>query len=91
VPCSAPALVSAVAATNTAGGGTLNLSPGCTYTLTAPAAFETGLPVITAPIRINGNSATITRSPATDFRFFRVAGQGNLTLDTLTLRNGCTD
>ncbi|GAA3073362.1 hypothetical protein GCM10010464_41800 [Pseudonocardia yunnanensis] len=91
VPCNGPALQSAVAATNAAGGGTLNLTPACTYTLTAPDNADNGLAVITTPIRINGNRATITRSSATDFRFFLVNGPGNLTLDALTLANGRTD
>ena len=88
VPCNAAALQSAVAAANTAGGGTLNLSPACTYSLTTPDNGENGLAVITTPIRINGNRATITRSSATAFRFFNIAGSGNLTLNALTLRNG---
>jgi hypothetical protein len=88
VPCNGAALQSAVAAANTAGGGTLNLSPGCTYSLTTPDSGENGLAVITTPIRVNGNRATITRSSATIFRFFNVAGPGNLTLNALTLRDG---
>jgi Periplasmic copper-binding protein (NosD) len=88
VPCSGPALQTAVATVNTAGGGTLNLTSGCTYTLTAPASGDNGLAVITTPVRINGNFATITRSSATAFRFFDVDGSGNLTLDNLTLTNG---
>jgi hypothetical protein len=91
VPCSGSALQSAVEATNAAGGGTLNLTPACTYTLTAPDNADNGLAVITTPIRINGNRATITRSSATDFRFFLVTGTGNLTLDALTLANGRAD
>ncbi|MFD1524308.1 hypothetical protein [Pseudonocardia yunnanensis] len=88
MPCNGPALQSAVAAANTAGGGTLNLTAGCTYTLTTPDDGENGLAVITTPVRINGNRATIARSSATNFRFFQVEGSGNLTLDTLTLSNG---
>lgn len=88
VPCNGAMLQTAVANANTAGGGTLNLSSGCTYTLTAPAVGENGLVVITAPIRINGNRATITRSSASAFRFFQVGASGNLTLEALTLSNG---
>jgi hypothetical protein len=46
VPCNGPALQSAVAAANTAGGGTLNLTPGCTYRLTTPDDGENGLAII---------------------------------------------
>jgi hypothetical protein len=39
-----------------------------------------------------GDSATITRSSAMDFRFFEVTGgTGNRTLNALTMRNGRTD
>jgi hypothetical protein len=92
VPCNETALKNAVAAANSAGGGTLNLTAACTYTLTTPASGDNGLAVVTTPIRINGNRATITRSSPTDFRFFEVSGgSGNLTLNALTLRNGRTD
>src|ERR1700754_3481612 len=73
VPCNSAALQAAVVAANNGGGGTLDLSAGCTYTLTAPASGTNGLAVITTPIRVNGNRATITRSSATDFRFFEIA------------------
>ncbi|GIF47334.1 hypothetical protein DFJ67_6848 [Asanoa ferruginea] len=89
VPCNAAALQTAVVAANTAGGGTLDLSPACTYTLTTPAVGDNGLAVITTPIRINGNLATITRATsAADFRFFEVGGTGNLTLNAVKLSNG---
>lgn len=88
VPCNATALVNAITAANTAGGGALDLSPTCTYTLTAPNNGQNGLPIITTPIRINGNGSTITRSSVTDFRFFAVVGGGDLALKLLTLSNG---
>jgi hypothetical protein len=89
VPCYEAALRTAVIAANNAGGGTLDLSPACTYTLTTPAGGENGLAVITTPIRINGNLATITRaSSAAAFRFFEVGGSGNLTLNAVKLSNG---
>lgn len=93
---------------------TINLT-GTTYNLTAPFAGNpngpngfalgaTGLPFITSPITINGNGATIQRSPsATDpFRIFYIAGpnpqggdvpanpsgNGNLTLNNVILQNG---
>jgi hypothetical protein len=48
------------------------------------------LPVITSPITIVGNGATLVRnaSVAPNFRFFNVAVNGNLTLRDLGLRNG---
>src|SRR5262249_5010074 len=71
VPCSgvgggAAGLVAAVDAANASGGGTINLASGCTYSLTSanntvPGLGANGLPVITAPITINGGSgATIS-------------------------------
>ncbi|HEX6469620.1 MAG TPA: hypothetical protein VF069_11045 [Streptosporangiaceae bacterium] len=85
VPCSTAALISAINTANAAGTPqTLDLSPGCTYTLTVPAAFGTrggdGLPIITGNITINGHDAVIRRTSAALFRIFEVAG-------TLTVRN----
>ena len=107
VPCAgtnggAAGLVAAIAAANSAGGGTVNLAPGCTYTLTAVnntssnpnpmigGSASNGLPVVTAPVTINGVSATIARnSSAPQFRLFEVDGpSGNLTLQGLTLTGG---
>ena len=73
-------------------GGTVNLRPGCTYTLTdaTPPNDDNGLPVITNNVTVNGSGDTITRAAtAADFRFFEVDGpNGNLTLNALTLSNG---
>ncbi|MFF9126901.1 hypothetical protein ACF09J_27085 [Streptomyces sp. NPDC014889] len=73
-------------------GGTVNLKRGCTYTLTdaAPPNGDNGLPVIKNKVTINGCGDTITRAAtAANFRFFEIDGpNGNLTLNTLTLRNG---
>ena len=108
VPCAGPnggaaGLVAAMAAANSAGGGTLNLAPGCTYTLTVVnntssnpnpmiggILASNGLPVVTAPITINGPNATIARSSsAPQFRLFEVDGpSGNLTLQGVTLTGG---
>ncbi len=60
VPCTGQtALRTAIDAANAAGGGTINLSPGCDYPLTAPDNGENGLPVIMTGIGVNGNGATI--------------------------------
>jgi hypothetical protein len=86
-----PGLVAAI--TGAAPGDTISLAAGCTYTLTAAdnpglGSGSNGLPVITKTLTIEGNNATITRSGATQFRFFEVFPTGNLTLDRLTLSNG---
>ncbi|MGA8726660.1 MAG: hypothetical protein WB565_16625 [Acidimicrobiales bacterium] len=99
VPCSAGAagLVAAIGSANTAGGGTINLAPGCTYVLTAPNNVSSipmlggsnGLPVISTSIAVNGFNTTITRNSAKPFRFFEVdSPDGNLTARGLTLTNG---
>ncbi len=57
---------------------------------------------ITATITIQGNGATVQRDPALtcnmngtnqvgEFRIFHVLSRGNLTLDNITVRNGCAD
>jgi hypothetical protein len=87
VPCSATALIAAVNSANASGGGTLNLSAGCTYTLTTPDNGENGLPVVTTRIGVNGNGATINGSDAV--RIFEVDGPGgNLSLQNVTLTHG---
>jgi len=84
---------------------TLELDPGCTYTLTGvnntatstwgDTTFEygdNGLPQIITPIIINGNNATILRAiGAPDFRFFFVKDTGSLIINGLTLINGFAD
>jgi hypothetical protein len=91
VPCSAAALQKAVAAVDKAGGGTLNLTPRCSYRITAPATAANAFAAVTTPVRINGNRATIVRATPTSFRFFEVEKSGNLTLNALTLREGRSD
>jgi hypothetical protein len=88
VPCTGQgALVTAINAANTAGGGTLNLSPGCDYALTAADNGENGLPVILTPIAINGNGATIDGTGAV--RDLEVDGPGgSLSAQNLTLTGG---
>ena len=101
ISCDAGALIDAVDAANAAGRGTLNLSAGCTYTLTGvnniSAEFDiNGLPIVTGDVTINGNGATIKRdSVAPDFRIFYVLnagdpeqGPGRLTLNEVTISGG---
>ena len=88
VPCTGQsALVAAVNAANAAGGGTLNLTPGCDYALTTPDNGENGLPVVTTSIAVNGNGATIDGTKTV--RDFEVDGPGgSLSIQNLTLTGG---
>jgi hypothetical protein len=91
VACNEAALKTAVATTNTAGGGIINLTPGCTYTLTTPGTGDpnNGLPTITTPISIRGSNATITRATtAPDFRIFQIDPSGDVTLNNVTVSGG---
>ena len=93
-PCTASWLISAIAAANTAGGGTVALGSGCVYTLTAvnnTADGPTGLPQITRNITIQGNGSTITRSTASGtpaFRILDVASGATVTVTGVTMSNG---
>jgi predicted outer membrane repeat protein len=87
VACSQQALVDAINAANTAGGGTLNLAHGCDYQLTSsPDDSENGLPPITSSITINGNQATIDGTNS--FRDFEVDAPGSLSARDLTITGG---
>ena len=94
VACNQTALVAAVNAANAAGGGTVTLTPGCTYTLTGSNGNDLlngpdGLPIITTPITFSGNANVITRaSTAPAFRIVQVASTGGITLDAVTLSGG---
>src|SRR5690242_10707244 len=75
VACSQAALVAAIDAANSGGGGTLKLAHGCDYQLTtSPDSSANGLPAITTAITINGNHATIDGTNS--FRAFEVDGPG---------------
>ena len=93
-PCTAAALISAITTANST-NGTVTLTSGCTYTLTAinntTDAGGVGLPVITGKVTLQGSGATISRSSATGtpvFRIFDVASAGSLTLNSVTISNG---
>jgi len=89
VPCTGQAaLVAAIDAANSAGGGTLKLAHGCDYQLTgSPDNSENGLPVITTSIKIDGNQATIDGTDS--FRDFEVDGPGgSLSAHDLTITGG---
>ena len=64
------------------------LSPGI-YLLNQIQVADTGLPLITSPIEIQGNGAAIMRqSGAVSFRMFRVVAGGQLLLDSVSLEGG---
>ncbi len=83
-------LVAAMTQANaSAGADTINLIPGCAYVLTAPVSPDTGLPVVTGQLAIQGHGATIRRSAsAPRFRIFEVAASGELSLDEVTVADG---
>ena len=87
-------LLAAIDAANaTPGPSTIDLQ-GCTYTLPAPAATADslgpdGLPVVTGALTINGQGATIVRSPsASVFRILHVAPGAVVDLSGLTISGG---
>ncbi|KRV46392.1 hypothetical protein AQ490_10760 [Wenjunlia vitaminophila] len=81
VDCNETALRDAITAANNAGGGSLSLRPGCTYTLTTP------LPDITGRLVIDANRSTITRdTTAPSFGILTV--RGSLALEEATITNG---
>lgn len=94
-------LTAAINAANANGApDTIDLAPGCTYTLTAvdnTTGGPNGLPVVTLDggdaansLTIDGNGATIERSAAAstpDFRFFHVVGPGLGVNPVLALNN----
>ena len=92
--CTPAALISAISLANVT-NGTVTLTSGCTYTLTAinntTDSGGVGLPVITGKVTIQGSGATIARSSASGtptFRIFDVASAGSLTLNSVTISNG---
>ena len=96
-PCTTSALISAITQANST-NGTVTLTSGCTYTLTAINNTTdnggVGLPVITRNVTIQGSGATIARSTASGtpvFRIFDVSSAGSLTLNSVTIRNGLSN
>jgi predicted outer membrane repeat protein len=88
VACGQSALVAAIDAANSVGGGTLDLARRCRYRLTmSPDGSENGLPAITSPIAIRGNQATIDGTGS--FRDFEIdAPGGSLSARDLTITGG---
>ncbi|MFE4956839.1 hypothetical protein ACFRCW_22730 [Streptomyces sp. NPDC056653] len=98
VGCDVEELRDAIDTANGAGGGTIDLAPECTYTLTDAntVGSQNGFPTITTDITLKSDKHTvIERSTAPgvpQFRFFEVTGpNGELTLKRLTLRKGSID
>lgn len=96
VACSAGDLIQAINTANANSNTTvLNLLANCAYTFTNADNSDGGhgfnaLPIITTPIRMNGNNATLRRTSAaiSPFRFFLVTDTGGLRLDDMTLIGG---
>ncbi len=92
--CTAAELITAINAANgNAEADVINLTAGCTITLTATNNTidgNNGLPDITTGITVNGNGGIIERNPASgdSFRIFHIASSGELTLNNVTIRNG---
>jgi hypothetical protein len=85
-------LVTAVNTVNAAGGGSINLDSGCTYSLTTRdnvVMGGNGLPVVVSPITVNGAGATIAGN-GSNFRIFAIGGGsgGALTLNGVTVTGG---
>ena len=99
VPCpasgvQATGLVTAIANANAAGGGSINLAAGCTYSLlhpdnVRPRTGANGLPAITTNINVNGHESTISGN-STNFRIFEVDAGGNLSLNGVTVTGGAS-
>jgi Leucine-rich repeat (LRR) protein len=91
IACDSNALKTAI--TNAYEGATINLSVGCTYTLTTvdntSANGPNGLPIIDKTLTISGNGATITRDDAApEMRIFEVSENNELQLNNVTISNG---
>ena len=74
------------------GHDTINLVPNSLIELTAVDVLgdgDSGTPIITSEITINGNNSTLAReSSAPNMRLLEVVEGGNLTVDSLTLTGG---
>lgn len=92
-------------AAGTAGADTVVLAAASTYTVPNTLVVHsdygnTGLPQINSTVTITGNDAIIQRDPALfvgtpcggggdKFRIFYIGPTGNLTLNSMSLQNGC--
>ncbi|KAB2902756.1 MAG: hypothetical protein F9K27_15485, partial [Anaerolineae bacterium] len=70
---------------------TICLEESTTYLFTSGVSSTNALSVVTTPITVEGNQATLERqSGAPVFRFFEVSSTGALILNDLTLTRGAT-
>ena len=75
-----------------AGADTINVQTDVTLSGSNNATYgNTGLPVITSEITIEGGDNTISRTGAARFRLFAVASSGDLTLKDATVSGGYTE
>jgi predicted outer membrane repeat protein len=92
VASSTSSLISAIVSANASSTPSTICLGGGTYTLTAVNNSDesaNGLPSITKNITIIGNNSVIERATsAPQFRIFRVASNGRLSLNNLTVRGG---
>lgn len=98
IDCSVPDLIAGVNQVKAAGGGTINLAPGCAYTFTAPDNDGDGgnalpaLAEVPGAVTINGNGAILQRSAADGTPAFRILqlgpGNANVTINNVTIANG---
>lgn len=95
VPCSATALIAAVANANSAGAGTLLLASNCDYALTTPSGTGRGPDglLITGNLDLVGGVSTrISRSAvAVSFRVIEVAAGAVLRMRNIFVSGGLTD
>jgi hypothetical protein len=76
-------------------GAVVELPPGSAFALTEVDNGVNGLPVVERPVTIRGRSARIERDPGLacpagrEFRLFEVADGGVLTLEDVSVSNGC--
>ena len=94
-PCSPQWLVNAIHAANKKPDLTeISLEQDCTFSFIEQNnqggnAGGNALPLITSPIKIIGNNATLVRGETSDqFRFFQITSSGNLRLENLHIENG---
>ena len=73
------------------GADTINLTVDVNIVTPENVPESVGMPDITSSITIRGNDHTIARTGAGTFRIFRVASNGELTLERLTVKDGGGD
>jgi hypothetical protein len=89
VPCSSPALATAITAANTT-PATLRLAANCTYDITTAATANDALPIITGTVHLIGGPSTTIRRATTagTVRLLEVAAAGTLRIHGVFLENG---